>query len=495
MLVTTRALTRDDARAGRIALRGGADALTYGDLWHHADAVRLASAAWPGGGGGTPFAALVSDDSPHAVATFLGLNAAGWAVGVLDRAWSPDEVRGALAQLAPAAFVSPVGPPPGDGAAWSDAGHLGAGWRAWTRGGTPGTAPAPSPDDTFYVGFTSGTSGRPKAFARSHRSWWESFARFTEAAPPPAGTVIVPGPLSSSHFLFGALHGLHEGATVHLGALASAMAPGADEPPGAAYVVPTMLAALCERTASPGERVPAVFYCAGARLEAAVRGRVRERFPAATVVEYYGASELSFVTLRRDGDATPAGSVGSPFPGVELSVRDGAGNPVPPGTTGTIHVRSPLVFQGYRGVPPEGAAAPAVDGWLTVGDRGRVDEAGHVWVDGRGSALIITGGTNVQPEEVEEVVAAAPGVAACVVVGIPDPARGEVVCACVVPAPGALPDRKALRAHVAARLAPAKRPRRWVHWTRPVPLTRSGKVDRAAVAAALAGADAPPDVR
>lgn len=494
MLVTTRPLGRDPGRAGRVALRGEADALTYDELWHRADAVRAASATWPGGGAGRPFAALVSDDSPQAVAVFLGLSAAGWAVGVLDHGWSPDEVRGALAQLSPAAFVSPGSAPPDDGAAWDEASGPGEGWHAWTRGGTPGPASAPSPDDTFYVGFTSGTSGRPKAFARSHRSWWESFARFSEASPPPPGAVVVPGPLSSSHFLFGALHGLHEGATVRLGTLPRAMAAGADEPPGAAYVVPTMLAGLCERPAPPGERAPSVFYCAGARLEAAVRDRVRRRFPGSAVVEYYGASELSFVTLRRDGDDTPAGSVGAPFPGVEVSVRDAAGRAVPPGVTGTVHVRSALVFQGYRGVPPEGAAAPAADGWLTVGDRGRVDEAGFVWVEGRGSALVITGGTNVQPEEVEEVVATAPGVAACVVVGVPDPARGEVVCACVAPQPGAAPTRRGLRAHVAARLAPAKRPRRWVLWHGPLPVTRSGKVDRAAVATALTGSAPPPEL-
>lgn len=232
--------------------------------------------------------------------------------------------------------------------------------------------------------------------------------------------------------------------------------------------------------------------CAGARLEPEVIGRASWTWPNAGLVEYYGASELSFVAIRRDGDDTPPGSVGRAFPGVEIDVRDGDGVSAPAGEAGVLHVRSPLVFMGYRGGAPPGAAHRDADGWITVGDRGSVDSRGHVRVDGRGSALILTGAANVQPEEVEEVVATAPGVASCVVVGVDDPAWGQIVCAAVEPRPGAALTRAGLRAHVAGRLSAYKRPRRYVALHGPPPLGRTGKVDRAAVRAL---ADAAPEIR
>jgi acyl-CoA synthetase (AMP-forming)/AMP-acid ligase II len=133
---------------------------------------------------------------------------------------------------------------------------------------------------------------------------------------------------------------------------------------------------------------------------------------------------------------------------------------------------------GYRGQVPASAARSIDGGWWTVGDRGMIDDAGNLYVGGRGSSLIITGGANVQPEEVEHVLKQCPGVAACVVVGLPDPKWGELVCAAVVPETPRDLRRADLRAHAAAALAPIKRPRRYVALGGPVPLGRSGKVDR-----------------
>ncbi|MCB0881499.1 MAG: AMP-binding protein, partial [Thermoleophilia bacterium] len=436
----------------------------------------------------TPFVGLVWDESPAFVAAFLGLASSGWAVGVLDGRWTGAEADGALDVLAPSAVMVPAAHP------WEPrAGHrpaaAPAGWRAWSTPAASGPAGprTPGAGDAFYVGFTSGSAGRPKAFQRSHRSWWESFAGLDAFAPLGDGPVVVPGGMGSSHFLFGALHALHAGATLELRPAPDAARAGADEAPAAMYVVPTMLAHAAAR-GSLGTPAPRRVYCAGARLEAAVRAAVRDAFPGTEVVEYYGASELSFVAIRRDGDDTPPGSVGRAFPGVEIEVRGDDGVPAAAGERGTLHVRSPLVFMGYRGGAPAGAPARPADGWITVGDRGRVDAAGHVWVDGRGSALIITGAANVQPEEVEEVVSTAPGVASCVVVGVDDPAWGQVVCAAVEPAQGAALTRAALRAHVAGRLSAYKRPRRYVALDGPPPLGRTGKVDRAAVRALVDGA-------
>lgn len=427
--------------------------------------------------------AIAGPPTAEWVSQFLGLSDAGWAVGVIDPYASPREVEAAVEQLAPAVMlvdqeVDSEAYPLTGYVPWNGTeGSFGYAMEVYVHGGGRADASAARDEDVFYVGFTSGSAGVPKAFARTHRSWWESFVRFDPIARlGPGDVVTIPGPLSSSHFLFGALHALHAGALVHLtdGSVHASVPPHAGV--RAMYVVPTMLAGLCARP--PADPVDIIF-CAGARLEAALVARVREAFPDARLVEYYGASELSFVAIREDGDGTPAGSVGQAFPGVEIAIRDTDGGDCVAGEEGVIHVRSDLVFAGYRGHPPQQAVHPDPDGWLTVGDRGRLDAHGYLWVAGRGSALIIQGGVNVQPEEVEETIAAAAGVRACVAVGVDDARWGQVVCVAVVADPEVT--RADLRAHVAHHIAPARRPRRYVRIDH-VPVLPSGKVDRATVA-------------
>ncbi|MFN8110101.1 MAG: class I adenylate-forming enzyme family protein [Thermoleophilia bacterium] len=254
-------------------------------------------------------------------------------------------------------------------------------------------------------------------------------------------------------------------------------------PPAAVYVVPTMLAQLPPgRAPGPG---PRAVYCAGAALERAGVDRTRSRYPDTALVEYYGASELSFVAIRREGDGTPPGSVGRAFPGVRIDIRDEAGRTVPPGGVGTVWVHSDLVFQGYRGQAPASVARRDDEGWLTVGDLGSLDRDGFLRVAGRGTALIITGGANVQPEEVERVLCGAPGVSEAAVVGLPDPRWGQRVCALLVPRAGATLTRADVRAHVAAHLTQGKRPRHYAV-AGALPLGRTGKVDREEVVRILA---------
>jgi long-chain acyl-CoA synthetase len=495
MLVTSHVLAVERSRAGHCAIRGSGGKYSDAELCAAAGEVAGQSARWSAHRDDhSPFVALLGDWTADWVATFLGLASCGWAVGVLDPTWSADEVAGALAQLDPCAILIAQGQQemtPTDG--WYRRSGGLPGWAVLTRDDGGVTAPPPTPDSPFYVGFTSGSSGRPKAFVRSHRSWWESFERFSEVCPIDAdGTVLVPGPLSSSHFLFGALHALHVGATVQLvtsveyspGHVARQLATS--PPPNGIYVVPTMLA---QQAAETGARSPEFIFCAGARLERSVRERAARRFPDSRLVEYYGASELSFVAIQVDGDGTPPGSVGRVFPGVEVSIRDDQDQSVAAGEPGIIWARSDLVFTGYRGQAPAGGARTLPEGWLTVGDRGVLDTGGYLSVLGRGSALIITGGANVQPEEVEEVVAAAAGVAGCAVVGIPDATWGQIVCAVITSAGPQAPSRGELRRHVAKHLARYKRPRRYVLIEGPVPLGPSGKVDRGAVLGLIQAGD------
>lgn len=484
MLVCARALAEDRAREGRLAVSGAGRALSHAQLRNRAARIAERSSAW-GGRSGDAYVAVIADWTPEFVACFLGLASAGRAVGVIDPAWSDTEVRGALDQLDPGAvLVADEHAGRLDAIAGTGRGHAvdgEAGWTVLTTGDrvAPHAPPPVTADAPFYVGFTSGSSGRPKAFVRTHRSWWQSFMGFDRLCPlDPGGAVLVPGPLSSSHFLFGALHALHAGATVEIvdpATLPRRLADG--DRPSALYVVPTLLAGICAGEPA-GDGGPGYIFCAGARLEATVAEAAARRFPAARLVEYYGASELSFVAMREHGDRTPAGSVGPAFPGVEVSIRDEDDRPVPAGREGTIFVRSDLVFAGYRGHPPAGGARRLDGGWWTVGDRGMLDADGNLFISGRGSSLIITGGANVQPEEVEDAVARCPGVAACAVVGVPDPRWGEIVCAAVVAQRDASLRRDQLRAGLAGVLAPYKRPRRYVLLDGPLPVGRSGKVDR-----------------
>ncbi len=497
MLVGTRALDATCSADGAIALRDGTVALTYGELRHVVERIGRAGETFPvHAPAGARDIALLADWTPDLVAALLGLATSGWSVGVLDPRWTADELVGALAQFAPSTVLATAehaGRLVASG--WEPAGSAVGATSAWTVLAAPGATPAaaartaPGPDDQFYVGFTSGSSGAPKAFARTHRSWWLSFTGLEACVPPNDGTVLVPGPLSGSHFLFGALYGLHAGATVDLcphdtdGALVERLL--AVPRPAAIFAVPTMLArwAAVIREGSPGG--PRTIFCAGARLAQDLRNRIGRCLPHTQIVEYYGASELSFVAIQTPDDGTPAGSVGRAFPGVEVAIRDDDNIAVPAGVSGRIFARSPLVFAGYRGAAPVAGAETSGDGWWTVGDHGHLDDDGALFVDGRGSALIITGGTNVQPEEVEAVVEAIPGVAACAVVGVPDRAWGEAVVAVIVPSVGADLTRSMLRGEVARRLGPAKRPRRYVAFESPLPTVRTGKVDRARVRAAV----------
>ncbi len=451
------------------------------------------SATWPTSGTGRHDVALLTPPTGDSLAVFTGLSTAGWAVGVLDPSWTASENEVAVRQLDPVAVVVPAHEDAlGQclvAAGWRPMTHPDGGWIALlsarhARGVPPGE---PGPDTDFYVGFTSGSAGTPKAFARTHRSWCESFRGLDTLVDISEDHVVaVPGPLSSSHFLFGALHALHRGAHIDLRALPVGRPWPGDHAPDVMYVVPSLLARALV-AAGPGRAGPAYLMCAGARLDPATAGHAAAVWPDSGIVEYYGASELSFVSIRRPGDGTPTGSVGRAFPGVEITIRDEDDRPLPIGRPGRVFARGPLVFSGYRGAVPASAAHRAVDGAWTVGDIGHIDENGHLYVSGRGSALIITGGLNVQPEEVEEVIRTCDGVADSVVVGLPDNRWGEIVVAVVARDNGGTPCRARLREE-AARLSTGKRPRRYLAHPEPFPLLRSGKVDRSAVReAALAG--------
>jgi acyl-CoA synthetase (AMP-forming)/AMP-acid ligase II len=170
------------------------------------------------------------------------------------------------------------------------------------------------------------------------------------------------------------------------------------------------------------------------------------------------------------------GSVGPAFAGLALRAVDAAGRPLPPGEVGELVVRGDTVMQGYWNLPAR-TAEVLRDGWLHTGDLGALDEEGYCTILGRMDDMILRGGENVAPREVEEALLAHPAVAEAAVVGAPDAVLGQVVCAFVVVREGCDASAEGLQRHAAQRLAPYKRPAR-IRFVAELPRNSTGKILR-----------------
>ena len=229
----------------------------------------------------------------------------------------------------------------------------------------------------------------------------------------------------------------------------------------------------------------------GAASPPALVAAVRERFGAAYSIRYSSTESggCGTGTAFAADDEEALHTVGRPRRGVEVSVRDPKGRPLPPGEVGELWLRSPTQMQGYWR-DPEATAATLVDGWLRTGDLASVDERGLVRLAGRAKEMFVRGGYNVYPAEVEAALVAHPAVAEAAVVPRPDPVMGEVGVAVVVPAdPAAPPTLEDLRAFLADRLARYKLPEA-LRVVDALPLTPVQKVDRRRLAAQEAEAAA-----
>ncbi|HEV3475039.1 MAG TPA: long-chain-fatty-acid--CoA ligase [Actinomycetota bacterium] len=203
------------------------------------------------------------------------------------------------------------------------------------------------------------------------------------------------------------------------------------------------------------------------------------------VVEAYGQTEAApAIALMRPGIPKKAGSTGPALRGVEIAIEDDEHRPVPIGQTGEICARSPGIMSGYHDLPEVNAEALA-HGWLHTGDLGYLDEDGYLFVTDRKKDLIIRGGFNVYPRDVEDLLLEHPGVAEVAVVGRPDPEMGEEVVAFVVKSPGQDPTAEELLAFAGDRLAKYKRPKE-VRFVSDLPKSPIGKVLKKDLRATLA---------
>jgi malonyl-CoA/methylmalonyl-CoA synthetase len=344
------------------------------------------------------------------------------------------------------------------------------------------------------LAYTSGTTGRPKGVPLDHANVLANMRGIMRAWRWSADDVLVHGlPLFHQHGLGGVGASLLAGgrAVLHSRfdpeAICAAIAA---ERATVFLAVPAMYERLVgwDGFASADLSSLRLLVSGSAPLSPALARRV-EAVVGALPLERYGTTESGLnVSNLYDGPRKP-GAVGIPLPGVEMAVVDDAGHPVADDTDGEIVVRGPQVFAGYRGDAEATAEAFFAGGWFRTGDIGRIDPAdGFLSITGRAKDLIISGGMNVYPREVELALEEAEAVTRAAVVGIPSARWGEAVVAAVVPAPGATLDEEALLAFAGERLAPYKRPKQVVA-VQELPLNHMGKVLTAEVVELFAGQD------
>ena len=436
-----------DTFGDRVALTEGGRSTTYDELRRLA---RAAAAELTASGAGT---LAYADVSSSAVPTALfGAAWAGASYAPLNFRLPPESLRSQVARLdhprvvASAALVSELSDPPAtERSAWLD--------RLAGAAEVAGEY-EPEPERSAVILFTSGSSGSPKAALLSHdnlMSYIMDTVEFAGAgedealmlAAPPFHIAGVAAVLSS---VYSGRRLLPLAAFTPEGWLQVARDEGATH----AFVVPTMLARIVQcMEADPALRVPtlrAISY-GGARMAAPILERALELFPDVGFVNAYGLTETSstIAVLGPDDHRLALSSdepevrrrlesVGQPLPGVEVLVVDEeTGSEVPVGDRGLIRVRGPQVSGEYL----DTASGVDSGGWLVTGDVGFVDEHGYLFVEGRADDVIIKGGENLSPAEIEDTLLRHATVQAAVVVGVPHPEWGESVAAAVVLAPDA----------------------------------------------------------
>jgi acyl-CoA synthetase (AMP-forming)/AMP-acid ligase II len=348
--------------------------------------------------------------------------------------------------------------------------------------GQPGIVPRP--DDTALLAYTSGTTGKPKAVPLTHRALLISIRVAMASWGWREDDVLAHAlPLFHQHGLGGVHAVLIAGGTAHIASrfTAAGLASAVREHHATVlFAVPTMYQALLDDRPHHGRLLAGLrlAVCGSAPLTALLAERSATELGRAPLVRY-GLTETGLNVSHLATDVRP-GSVGIPFPGVLVRLWAESA-PAPPGADGEIQIRGPHVFHGYAGNPSATADAFTTDGWFRTGDIGRLDPAtGHLEIRGRIKEMIITGGLNVYPREVETVLEAHPSVAEAAVAGIPHPHWGEQVTAWVTLRHGHDFDEAALIAHARTALAGYKTPKR-IYPLPALPHTPLGKLQRTAL--------------
>jgi acyl-CoA synthetase (AMP-forming)/AMP-acid ligase II len=372
----------------------------------------------------------------------------------------------------------------------------------------PDQLPSPHPESLCGLHYSSGTTGRPKGAARTHRNWLASVSNMAydvlRGVPDRSDTFVHAGPITHTSGLF-ILPFLAAGARqIVLPRWDSAALVEAVVDRGATHtaLVPTMVSRLLEEpSANPDSLRPMKMLAyAGAPLPAE-QVRAAHATLTGNLVQYYGLVEaippvtvLSTEDHRRGVSDDPSllESAGRPALGVELEIRDASGRPLPPGEIGEVVTRGDHVMGGYWNAQDrDDLSKVVVDGWLHTGDLGHIDAFGYLRLVDRKADMIITGGYNVYPREVEEVIATVPGVAQVAVVGVPDSDWGERIVAVLTARPGATVTPEDVLDRCRAKLASYKKPKE-VHVVNQLPYNSNGKVAKKDVVKLLTGGGSTP---
>ena len=355
--------------------------------------------------------------------------------------------------------------------------------------------PSTSPDDLAAIVYTSGTTATPKGVCLTYNNLLSNSTAAIEHMR-----------LTPEHHLLGVLPPFHVfGLTVLnvipivLGATTTYIPRFS---PQAAYhaiatedislliAVPSMYAAIARLKSLDASKCQCIKLAAsgGEPLPRTVYEQMYER-TGVRLMEGYGLTETSPVISCDMPPTHRVGTVGRPLPGVQTQARDETGQPVSAGQEGELFVRGPLVMKGYFHRPDETAAVIDADGWFRTGDIVRIDDEGYVSITGRAKDLIIVGGENVYPREVEAVLEQHPAVADAAVIGRQDGSRGEVVVGFVSLHEGADATGDKLRHFCRDQLAGYKVPRQ-IHVRPDLPRGPTGKVIKRQLKALLAGSEA-----
>ena len=324
-----------------------------------------------------------------------------------------------------------------------------------------------SEDDLAALLYTSGTTGRSKGAMLTQRNLLSNAVTLAEAWRFTDKDVLLHAlPIFHTHGLFVATNVslIAGGAMIFLLKFDLDMVIQTIPRATTMMGVPTFYTRLLDDARFSRELVEhmRLFVSGSAPLLA----DTHRRFEARTghrILERYGMTETNMNTSNPYEGDRRAGTVGFPLPGVELTITDPqTGAELREGEVGQIEVRGPNVFKGYWQMPEKTAAELRENGFFITGDLGKIDEQGYVHIVGRNKDLIISGGYNIYPKEIELILDAQPGVLETAVIGVPHADFGETVIALIVPEPGESPDIAAIEAAAASSLARFKHPRKLI---------------------------------
>jgi len=339
-------------------------------------------------------------------------------------------------------------------------------------------------NDAFAISYTSGTTGAPKGVVLTHRGRvLTAYATAMQWGLGPGRHTMAVAPMYHGAGFSFAYAGAQVGGCVDVlrswdpEEFLRSLERGRTN---SVFLVPThaqQIRRVCEEPAAEYDlSALKTLYFNAAALPIALKEWVHQAFPGVDVHELYGSTECSVVTdLLPEDSLRKPGSVGHPWFMTEMRLVDDDGHPVGPGEPGELFARSPMLMTGYLNNPEATREAFSDDGFLTVGDIAVADEEGFISIVDRKKDMIIAGGVNIYPREIEEVLARHPDVDEVAVVGLPDEVYGERITAFVVGRRQRTVDVSGLEEYVRAAVARFKTPREW-HVVDELPRNASGKI-------------------